>query len=110
MKLRTNRALVWLVILWGILGCPSFNAAAQGRQEVDLSGKGWKLWHDKGAAWQQDELFFPAPDVSQLPVNPPTGGWEVLNSAQAQEVAVPGTVEEYLQQVAGPEGDLTGVS
>ena len=110
MKLKTNRALVWLVILWGILGCPSFNAAAQGRQEVDMSGKGWKLWHDKGAAWQQDELFFPAPDVSQLPVSPPTGGWEVFNSAQAQEVAVPGTVEEYLQQVAGPEGDLTGVS
>jgi hypothetical protein len=67
------------------------------------------LWHDKEANWQQDELFFPTPDISRLPVNPPTGGWEVLNAA-GKDVAVPGTVEEYLQEVAGPEGDLTGVS
>ncbi|HEX6625834.1 MAG TPA: PA14 domain-containing protein, partial [Pyrinomonadaceae bacterium] len=69
-----------------------------------------RLWHDKQAAWQQDELFFPAPDISKLPVNPPTGGWEVLNADRGREVSVPGTVEEYLQEVAGPEGDLTGVS
>ncbi len=105
-----NRALVWAALLWAVLALPAPCSAAGGRVEVDLSGRGWRLWHDKQAAWQQDELFFPAPDISKLPVNPPTGGWEVLNADRGREVFVPGTVEEYLQEVAGPEGDLTGVS
>ncbi|HEX8141318.1 MAG TPA: PA14 domain-containing protein [Pyrinomonadaceae bacterium] len=108
--MKTKRALlVCLFSLWLMLGSPAARAAG-GRVEVDLTGEGWKLWYDKEAAWQQDELFFPAPDMSKLPVNAPTGGWTVLDSAQARAVAVPGTVEEYLQKVAGPEGDLTGVS
>jgi hypothetical protein len=47
-------------------------------------------------------------DLSKVPTNAPTDGWEALEKAAA--VAVPGTVEEYLQTTAGPTGDLTGVS
>jgi hypothetical protein len=106
----TKRASVWAVGLLCVLALPSVCAAAQGRQGVELSGGGWRLWHDRQAEWQQDEIFFPAPDISRLPARPPTGGWEVLDSAHAREVSVPGTVEEYLQEVPGPDGDLTGVS
>ncbi len=109
-RLKTHHALLWLLLCCGLLGGHSAFAAPGGRQELDLSGNGWKLWPDKQATWAQDELYFPAPDLAKLPVNAPTGGWAVLQSAQGQAVAVPGTVEEYLQTVAGPEGDLTGVS
>jgi beta-galactosidase len=110
MKLRMNRILVWLFVVGGIFAFNSFSAMATGRQEVDLSGRGWLLWHDKQANWENDELFFPQPDISRLPVNAPTGGWQVLNPSRGKDVAVPGTVEEYLQEVGGPEGDLMGVS
>ena len=76
---------------------------------MNLSGSGWKLWQDKDANWENDELFLPPVDAAKLPVNLPTGGWEVLN-ADAMDVAVPGTVEEYLHPGNGPEGDLKGVS
>ncbi|HXJ74228.1 MAG TPA: hypothetical protein VNM37_15365, partial [Candidatus Dormibacteraeota bacterium] len=83
--------------------------ASQPRIELDLSGAGWRLWPDKAAAWTNDELFLPPVDVAKVPLNPPTGGWSALN-AGAQDVSVPGTVEEYLHPGNGPEGDLKGVS
>ena len=75
---------------------------------MDLSGDGWKLWLDKGAKWEEDELFLPPVDVAKLPVNAPTGGWESLSAGR--EVSVPGTVEEYLSAGNGPESDIKGVS
>ena len=54
------------------------------RTEVDLSGPGWKLWYDKDAKWQADELFLPPVDLAKIPTNPPTGGWEALDSAPAR--------------------------
>ncbi len=97
-----------IVVFW-LLGI-AVQAAPAGRQEIDLSGGGWRLWHDDDAAWQRDELFLPPVDLAKLPVNPPTGGWEALATAPALAVSVPGTVEEYLQKTPGPDGDITGVS
>ena len=37
-----------------------------GRQTVDLSGAGWKLWQDKAASWENDELFLPPVDMTSL--------------------------------------------
>ena len=85
-------------------------AATRDRTEIDLSGAGWHLWLDREARWQNDRLYFPAPPLAELPVNPPTGGWPALASSDTIDVAVPGTVEEYLQRQPGPEGDLKGVS
>jgi hypothetical protein len=84
--------------------------AQESRQEIMLTGSGWHLWHDAKAAWQDDPLFLPPVDLAKVPVNPPTGGWEALDSATATAVSVPGTVEEYLQKSPGPAGDLNGVS
>src|SRR5262245_25310599 len=83
--------------------------AAETRTETDLSGSGWQLWLDEKAPWERDELFPPPVDLSRVPVQPPTGGWDVLKSA-AKPVSVPGTVEEYLHPGNGPDGDLKGVS
>ncbi|HVT89777.1 MAG TPA: PA14 domain-containing protein [Tepidisphaeraceae bacterium] len=86
-------------------------AVADGtRQEIDLSGSGWKLWQDKDAKWQTDPLFLPPVDLSKLTVNPPTGGWDVLGKIAAANVSIPGTAEEYLQTTPGPAGDITGVT
>jgi beta-galactosidase len=83
--------------------------AGQARIEMDLSGPGWKLWLDKNAKWENDPLFLPPVDIARLPYNSPTGGWDALPS-ESHNVAVPGTVEEYLQHGDGPAGDIKGVS
>jgi hypothetical protein len=84
-------------------------AANAERVELNLSGSGWKLWQDTNANWQEDELFLPPVNFSRLPVNPPSGGWRVLES-NGLAVSVPGTVEEYLNPGTGPAGDYKGVS
>jgi hypothetical protein len=81
---------------------------AAARQEVDLSGGGWKIWHDEAAAWKNDDLFLPPVDLAKIPTNSPTGGWGQLESGK--DAAVPGTAEEYLQKTPSPEGDITGVT
>ncbi len=89
-----------------LLAASAYGAA---RQEISLAGPAWGLWYDRDASWQNDELFLPPVDLSRVPANPPTCGWGRLESL-GQPVSVPGTVEEYLQTTAGPDGDLTGVS
>jgi hypothetical protein len=58
--------------------------------------QGWRLWLDPKAAWQDDTLYLPE-DVKlmNLPVNPPTGGWAVLDDQAGIGVSLPATVEEY---------------
>ncbi|HEX4342176.1 MAG TPA: glycoside hydrolase family 2 TIM barrel-domain containing protein, partial [Verrucomicrobiae bacterium] len=85
-----------------------FKSSADSRKEMDLSGQGWKLWLDKDAKWESDELFLPPVDMAKLPVNVPTAGWEALDDGR--EVSVPGTVEEYLSKGGGPGDDIKGVS
>jgi PA14 domain/Glycosyl hydrolases family 2/Glycosyl hydrolases family 2, sugar binding domain/Glycosyl hydrolases family 2, TIM barrel domain len=82
---------------------------APGRTVMDVSGAGWKLWPDTNAVWQDDALFLPPVSLPKLPVNPPTGGWGVLES-NGLAVSVPGTVEEHLSPGTGPTGDYQGVS
>ncbi|MFC1538360.1 glycoside hydrolase family 2 protein [Candidatus Latescibacterota bacterium] len=89
--------------------------ADPGRWEMDISGDGWSLWLDRDADWKDDELYLPPVDVSALPVNPPTCGWERLGKVSGgKDVSVPGTVEEYFWSANGNPngiaGDYRGVS
>jgi hypothetical protein len=60
------------------------------------SDQGWRLWLDPKAAWQDDTLYLPEDvKLTNLPVNPPTGGWAVLNDQVGIGVSLPATVEEY---------------
>ena len=59
--------------------------------EINLSGNGWKAWLDEKAQWEEDPLYLPSEIesmLSSLPVNEPTGGWEILNEA-GKDVSVP---------------------
>ena len=58
--------------------------------------QGWRLWLDPKAAWQDDTLYLPEDvNLTNLPVNPPTGGWAALNDQAGIGVSLPATVEEY---------------
>ncbi len=100
------RRIVVLVVISWVTGL----TVAQEGDLLDLSGEGWRLWYDNNAEWQTDTLHTGEVDVTSLPVHIPTKGWEVLTSDHAVAVKVPGTVEEYLQTVPGPEGAIDGVS
>ncbi|MDB5327538.1 MAG: glycoside hydrolase family 2 sugar binding protein [Phycisphaerales bacterium] len=69
-------------------------AAALARAE-DISTSAWRLWPDREAVWKDDVLFLPSEANPKLPVNPPTGGWGVLDETQGIPVTLPSTVEEH---------------
>ena len=77
------------------------------QETVDISGQKWFIWLDKEAKWENDELFLPPVEISTLPTNAPTVGWEALASQTRQETQVPATVEEYFW---GQNGNAFGVS
>ncbi|RJP63190.1 MAG: glycoside hydrolase [Ignavibacteriales bacterium] len=63
---------------------------------INLPDNSWRLWCDTSAQWQNDKLHLPGEFVvDNLPVNPPTGGWNVLNEQQGIPVNLPTTVEEH---------------
>jgi hypothetical protein len=58
--------------------------------------QGWRLWLDPKATWWDDTLYLPEDvNLTNLPVNPPTGGWAVLNDQAGIGVSLPATVEQY---------------
>jgi beta-galactosidase len=86
-----------------------------GRWENVLSGEGWQLRLDPSALWSDDDIYLPPVDVTALPVNPPTFGWDNLSGEEGLSVAVPGTVEEhYWGEIGGvipnTGGNYVGVS
>jgi hypothetical protein len=69
---------------------------ARGAPAEDLSLSGWRMWPDTNTAWKSDTLYLPSQVVlSNLPVNPPTGGWAALNSSLGIPVTLPSSVEQY---------------
>lgn len=65
-------------------------------QTGDISRSGWRLWLDREAKWENDTLYLPSEvDLKKLPVNPPTGGWQVLTGQAGIPVKLPTTVEEH---------------
>lgn len=102
-------------LFWVFYLLCTFSAhAGEGRYTIPLTGGGWSLWLDKEASWQNDRLYLPheITDLSLLPVNVPTGGWQTLShNPDAVPVEVPGTVEEYLTVTDNPRPEnFRGVS
>ena len=68
----------------------------------DISTAGWRLWPDRDAAWKDETLYLPDEvKLGQMPVNPPTGGWQALNEQQGVNVTLPTTVEELVKLPGG---------
>ena len=102
-------------LFWVFYLLCAFSAhAGEARYTIPLTGGGWSLWLDKEASWQNDRLYLPheITDLSLLPVNVPTGGWQTLShNPDAVPVEVPGTVEEYLTVTDNPRPEnFRGVS
>lgn len=93
-----------------------FGQSENTRWQKDLSGNGWGLWLDhERAVWYSDSAYLPPVDISKLPVNAPTCGWENLHNNSEKRVSVPGTVEQYYWGKIGgaiPDtgGNYVGVS
>lgn len=87
--------------------------SSQERSRVDLSSS-WNITLDEKAAWENDHLYIPPVDISKLPVNIPSGGWDLLQKPHVSNVTLPATVEEYLWnrrgESFGVNGNYTGVS
>lgn len=91
----------WALIL------PAQSIVKSGRTETDLSHQNWNLCLDTAASWQQDVLYTPPVKLASLPVNKPSGGWDMLKKAGAKRVQLPATVEEFYW---GRNGNAFGVS
>ena len=61
------------------------------------------LWQDKKATWQTEDIYLTLEEARKSSVNCSYSGWDILTSAQAVPVQVPGTAEEYLQTQSGPK-------
>jgi len=111
MKVRAYRFILLLFFFFSYTY--THGQEKSGRLVLPLSGSGWSLWLDKKAAWSDDSLYLPSQiaSLAALSVNPPTGGWQVLQKAPSVKVNVPGTVEEYLTVSDLPRNtDFSGVS
>ncbi len=77
--------------------------AQAGRWEKKLSGEDWKLWLDQTALWYDDDIYLPPVDISTLPVNPPSCGWnglhEVKGLALLYPVLLKNTIGERLEEL-----------
>src|ERR1035437_3759372 len=66
-----------------------------GSKDSIILDDSWHLWLDERAEWKNDTLYLPDEvELAKLPVNPPTGGWDILNKLTGIPVTLPGTVEE----------------
>ncbi len=66
-----------------------------GANGIMIPDDGWRMWPDISAEWQNDEIYLPEDvDLSKLPINPPTGGWEVLDGQLGTALRLPATVEQ----------------
>jgi beta-galactosidase len=95
---------VWLCLLLGVI-C---NSSGQERIVQDLSKNNWKMTLDLKAGWVNDKLFPPPVDVKSLPVNIPSGGWDMLQREDGKIVHLPATVEEYYWGSNGNPFGLAG--
>ena len=102
----------------GLLAQSSPNAASQflwPENGTLLPDEGWRLWVDTKALWESDKIFLPE-DIAwingrlcgkgtPLPVNPPTGGWNVLGTQAGKQVILPTSVEQHFWGMYGAGKD-----
>jgi beta-galactosidase len=81
---------------------PAPGAAPTDANTIAIPDAGWRLWPDQQAEWKEDAIFLPQDvQLDALPVNPPTGGWQVLDSSLGIPVTLPATVEQFFWGLQG---------
>jgi hypothetical protein len=92
-SMKIKFAGLLLSLIWTFPGA-LFAASAQ--NTVNIPDDGWRLWPDPQAPWRDDALYLPDDvDLSKLPINAPTGGWQVLDGQNGKEVTLPTSVEQH---------------
>ncbi|MHB9029590.1 MAG: glycoside hydrolase family 2 protein [Candidatus Latescibacterota bacterium] len=88
------------------------HSASADRTVMDLSQYDWGVFRDFEAQWVNDDIHFPPVDISMLPSNPPSGGWDSLRSGIEKTVRLPATIEEHFTPVPdrNASGDFRGIS
>jgi hypothetical protein len=95
MRITANQ-IIGAALLLMLLSAGSRANAAGSVSAIPIPDVGWHLWPDTNAAWQNDTLYLPTEvDLKTLPVNPPTGGWEMLDGQHGITVTLPSTVEQH---------------
>jgi hypothetical protein len=107
--LSSTKKLLFVLSLLNVCVLP-----AQERPQIDLSSASWNITLDGKAKWENDKLYLPPVDIKQLPVNIPTGGWQLLEAPDKENVMLPATVEGHLWNrngnTFGVNGNYVGVS
>ena len=110
-KMKFTIKIVLVLISYLLLAIPSIKGQ---RASIDLSNTPWNITLDHSATWQNDKLHLPPVDRSGLPVNEPTGGWQLLDTPDKKGVTLPATVEQHLWgwngETFGVTGNYVGVS
>ena len=74
-------------------------SAQNNRQTLNLAGNGWRVWLDSTAVWKTDSLYLPQQlDITKLPVNSPSCGWNLLFSKKGIVAKIPACFEELFGQ------------
>ena len=80
------------------------------RNDITISGSGWKVWLDTNASWKNDSLYLPSQvNIPLMPVNTPSCGWNELYNNNGINCSIPATVEEYFAK-GNPTWVYNGVS
>ena len=98
MTLRIDRR-AFLGAAGGAAALPALTAptTAEAADPLAIPDEGWSLWIDREAAYADDVIHLPGRfELSDLPVNPPTGGWAALETGERLTVKLPATVEEHM--------------
>ena len=83
--------LLPLLLITFAFSSPAFPAGQLPRSQ-SLNGT-WNLWFDSSADWQHEQIFLHPKNLADIPVHPPTIGWdEMLKSGEA--FRVPATWDE----------------
>ncbi|MFC1541391.1 glycoside hydrolase family 2 protein [Candidatus Latescibacterota bacterium] len=111
MKLRSNRLFFLILFVFTVI----FSVLAHAdRTVINLSENDWGLYRDMDAEWVNDNIYMPPVDISALPVNPPSCGWDALQYKFEKTVHLPATVEEHFWGDNGNNesvaGDYRGVT
>ncbi|MCG8528577.1 MAG: hypothetical protein MI748_19525 [Opitutales bacterium] len=101
----------WMRIVAFFAVCINLSASIA---QFELKDLDWNLWLDTEAEWENDELYLPPVNLSEIPTNAPTCGWEDLERGKGKSIGIPATVEEHFWDRHGHSfgiaGDYVGVS
>ncbi|MGC6431162.1 MAG: glycoside hydrolase family 2 TIM barrel-domain containing protein [Jejuia sp.] len=69
------------------------------REHIQLSNTAWYAQLDEDAQWQNDTLYLPSEvELSKIPVNPPTEGWQNLYKNKTVKTDIPVSIEELFSK------------